>query len=123
MLLVVTNWFFHKVYWSQWIAGCNRRRKAVERLDRLGFVSGQVRHASLPRSQVASMYREGFETVLFLQNLQVSAGTAALAARRRRSAWPPTLAVGGVTFLGQRKLPYRKMLVADGRADRASCSP
>ena len=27
VLLVVTNWFFHQVYWSQWIARFNRRRK------------------------------------------------------------------------------------------------
>src|SRR5262249_28638211 len=30
VLLVVTNWFFHKVYWSQWIARFNRRRKTLE---------------------------------------------------------------------------------------------
>ena len=41
VLLLVTNWFFHRVYWSQWIGRFNRRRKMLERVDRLGFVSGQ----------------------------------------------------------------------------------
>ena len=31
VLLVVTNWFFHRVYWSQWIARFNRRRKRSRR--------------------------------------------------------------------------------------------
>ena len=31
VLLVVTNWFFHRVYWSQWIARFNRRRKRWRR--------------------------------------------------------------------------------------------
>ena len=26
VLLVVTNWFFHKVYWSEWIGRFNKRR-------------------------------------------------------------------------------------------------
>ena len=29
VLLVVMNWFFHKVYWTGWIASHNRRRKAL----------------------------------------------------------------------------------------------
>jgi hypothetical protein len=29
VLLVVTNWFFRKVYWSPWIARFNRRRKVL----------------------------------------------------------------------------------------------
>jgi high-affinity iron transporter len=111
VLLVVTNWFFHRVYWSQWIARFNRRRKTLERLDRLGFVSGQA--IGLAILGLTSVYREGFETVLFIQNLEVSAGTAAclLGAGIGLVA---TLAVGGVTFVAQRKLPYRRMLIATG---------
>jgi hypothetical protein len=75
VLLVVTNWFFHRVYWSEWIARFNRRRKTLERIDRLGFISGQT--VGFVILGLTSVYREGFETVLFLQNLQVSAGTAA----------------------------------------------
>jgi FTR1 family protein len=101
VLLVVTNWFFHKVYWSQWIARFNRRRKVLS-----GFFG-------LMLLGLTSVYREGFETVLFVQNLQVSAGTAAclLGSAIGLAA---TLGVGGLTFAAQRKLPYKKMLIATG---------
>jgi high-affinity iron transporter len=108
VLLVVTNWFFHRVYWSQWIARFNRQRK---RLEGVGFLSGQA--IGLGILGLTSVYREGFETVLFVQNLEVSAGATAclLGAAIGLAA---TLAVGGVTFLAQRKLPYRRMLIATG---------
>ena len=111
VLLVVTNWFFHRVYWSQWIARFNRRRKHLEKLDRLGFVSGQA--IGLGILGLTSVYREGFETVLFIQNLEVSAGAAAclLGAGIGLAG---VLAVGGVTFVAQRKLPYKRMLIATG---------
>jgi high-affinity iron transporter len=51
--------------------------------------------------------------VLFVQNLEVSAGAAAclLGAAIGLAG---TLAVGAVTFVAQRKLPYRRMLIATG---------
>jgi high-affinity iron transporter len=30
VLLVVMNWFFHKVYWTGWIAAHNRRRRELQ---------------------------------------------------------------------------------------------
>jgi FTR1 family protein len=105
VLLVVTNWFFHRVYWSQWIARFNRRRKALEKL---GLASGGLVILGL-----TSVYREGFETVLFVQNLQVSAGTGACVLGSGIGL-AATLAVGLVTFALQRKLPYRRMLIATG---------
>jgi high-affinity iron transporter len=105
VLLVVTNWFFHKVYWSQWIARFNRRRKTLEKL---GLAS-----AGLVILGLTSVYREGFETVLFVQNLQVSAGTGACVLGSGIGL-AATLAVGVVTFAFQRKLPYKKMLIATG---------
>jgi high-affinity iron transporter len=65
VLLVVTNWFFHKVYWSEWIGRFNRRRRVLEQVDRLGFISGQTLGFVL--LGITSVYREGFETVLFLR--------------------------------------------------------
>jgi high-affinity iron transporter len=111
VLLVVTNWFFHRLYWSEWIGRFHRRRKALERIDRLGFISGQVFGFAL--LGLTSVYREGFETVLFLQNLQVSAGTSAtlLGVAIGLGA---TLVVGFITFRLERKLPYKKMLIATG---------
>jgi formate hydrogenlyase subunit 3/multisubunit Na+/H+ antiporter MnhD subunit len=29
VLLVIMNWFFHKIYWGGWIRAHNRRRKAL----------------------------------------------------------------------------------------------
>jgi plastocyanin len=59
-------------YETKWIARFNRRRK---RLEGVGFLSGQA--LGLGILGLTSVYREGFETVLFVQNLEVSAGAAA----------------------------------------------
>ncbi len=111
VLLVVTNWFFHRVYWSEWIARFNRRRRSLERVEQFGFISGQTLGFLL--LGLTSVYREGFETVLFLQNLQVSAGTGAtlLGVAIGLGA---TLVVGFVTFALGRKLPYKRMLIVTG---------
>ena len=65
VLLVVMNWFFHKVYWTGWIS-MHRRRKQLDQ--------GRVAAATLAGARAgvlgfSSVYREGFEVVLFLQNL------------------------------------------------------
>jgi high-affinity iron transporter len=111
VLLLVTNWFFHRVYWSQWIGRFNRRRKMLERVDRLGFVSGQA--LGFVVLGLTSVYREGFETVLFLQNLKASAGTGAVILGVGVGL-AATAVVGLSTFALERKLPYRKMLIATG---------
>jgi high-affinity iron transporter len=111
VLLLVTNWFFHRVYWSEWLGRFHRRRKALEKFDRFGFVSGQL--AGFALLGLTSVYREGFETVLFLQNLQVSAGSQATVLGIAIGL-AGTLVVGFVTFKLERKLPYKKMLIATG---------
>jgi high-affinity iron transporter len=111
VLLLVTNWFFHRVYWSEWLGRFHRRRKALEKFDRFGFVSGQLVGFAL--LGLTSVYREGFETVLFLQNLQVSAGSQATVLGIAIGL-AGTLVVGFVTFKLERKLPYKKMLIATG---------
>ena len=111
VLLLITNWFFHRVYWSQWISRFNRRRKAIERFDRVGFLSGQV--IGLVLLGLSSVYREGLETVLFLQALQTSAGLGA-AALGAGIGLGATLIVGVITFKLQRKLPFKRMLILTG---------
>jgi high-affinity iron transporter len=111
VLLLVTNWFFHRVYWSQWISRFNRRRRALEHWDRLGFISGQTLGFVL--LGLSSVYREGLETVLFLQALQTSAGTSTTLLGAGIGLGG-TLIVGGATFKLQRKLPFKRMLIITG---------
>src|SRR3954466_8471323 len=43
VLLVIMNWFFHKVYWTKWIGSRNAQRKRVlARGAEAGFVGAQV---------------------------------------------------------------------------------
>ena len=82
VLLLITNWFFHRSTGAEWIGKFHRRRRLLEKLDgRVGFISAQV--IGLVLLGLTSVYREGFETVLFLQSLQLSAGHADGAGGRR----------------------------------------
>ena len=61
----------------------------------------------------STVYREGFETVLFLQALELNSGLAVVVEGVVLGA----IAVGAVavaTFKLERKLPYRKMLIVTG---------
>ena len=60
-----------------------------------------------------SVYREGFETVLFLQAIVLEAG-AGIVLIGVAIGLAATLAVGYLTIRLQRKLPHKKMLVATG---------
>jgi high-affinity iron transporter len=112
VLLVVMNWFFHKVYWTQWIGKRNAQRKrALARSAEGGFLAGQA--IALVLLGFSSVYREGFEVVLFLQTLQLQAGTPAVL-EGVAIGLAGTAAVGVVTFSLQQKLPYRRMLVVTG---------
>jgi high-affinity iron transporter len=109
VLLVVMNWFFHKVYWTGWISHHNRRRKRLT-------ASHQGRRTlllGLAALGFTSVYREGFEIVLFLQNMRITYG-AATVLEGVAIGLALTAMVGVVTFRLQRKLPYRRMLVATG---------
>jgi len=114
VLLLVMNWFFHRVYWTEWISSFHKRRKALLARDedaKVAFVSAQV--LGLFVLGLTSVYREGFETVLFLQSLELSAGLPATAG----GALLGLLATGVVallTFRLQRKLPYKRMLIVTG---------
>ena len=106
VLLVVMNWFVHKVYWSQWIGRHHRQRRRV--LARGGAVT-----LGLVALGFTSVYREGFEVVLFLQSLQLEAGTATVL-EGVAIGLAATAVVGVITFWLHHKLPYRKMLVLTG---------
>jgi high-affinity iron transporter len=107
VLLLVLNWFVHKVYWSEWIGRHHRRRR------RLLAASGAGATIGLVALGFTSVYREGFEVVLFLQSLQLQAGSATVL-EGVALGLAGTAAVGVLTFWLHHKLPYRKMLVLTG---------
>jgi high-affinity iron transporter len=107
VLLLVLNWFVHKVYWSEWIGRHHRRRRTL--LARAGF-SATVGLVALG---FTSVYREGFEVVLFLQNLQLQDGTGTVL-EGVGIGLVLTAIVGVLTFWLHAKLPYRRMLILTG---------
>jgi high-affinity iron transporter len=111
VLLVVMNWFFHKIYWTGWISARNRQRRRV--LDRAGIDSRRATLIGLILLGITSVYREGFEVVLFLQNLRLTYGASDVL-EGVALGLALTALVGGLTFLAQRKLHYKRMLVLTG---------
>jgi high-affinity iron transporter len=107
VLLIVLNWFVHKVYWSQWIGRHHRQRTKVLARVGIGATLGLVLLG------FTSVYREGFEVVLFLQTLELQNGTATVL-EGVALGLAGTAAVGVLTFWLHRKLPYKKMLVLTG---------
>jgi high-affinity iron transporter len=106
VLLLITNWFFHKSYWENWLAAFHGRKKRLltgETGIWLGLVS----------LGFTSVYREGFETVLFLQALVLDAGTGTVLAGVGIGLLL-TVVIGVLTFRFQSRLPHKKMLIATG---------
>lgn len=110
VLLVVMNWFFHKVYWTGWIAHHSNRKK---RILQAASDTGRRPFLGLVLLGFTAIYREGFEIVLFLQNLRLRAGSA-LVLKGTVVGLTLTGVVAVLTFLGHKRLPYKKMLVVTG---------
>ena len=108
VLLMVTNWVFHKYYWTGWNARLRDLSKAAQK-PRKPFLES----LALVGVGFMTIFREGFETTLFMQSLMLEAGMRPVLVG---------LAVGGAliaglgfaVFLIGAKLPYRKMLVFTG---------
>jgi high-affinity iron transporter len=111
VLLVVMNWFFHRIYWTGWISSHNRRRRRL--LVEVGPANRRRLLLGLALLGFTSVYREGFEIVLFLQSLRLKYGSGVVA-EGAAIGIALTLAVGIVTFGLARRLPYKRMLVLTG---------
>jgi high-affinity iron transporter len=110
VLLVIMNWFFHKIYWTGWIAHHNRRRRA---LADTAEEHSQRAQLGLVLLGFTAIYREGFEVVLFLQNLRLQAG-AGVVLNGTLIGLALTAIVALLTFAAHERLPYKKMLVLTG---------
>src|ERR1700719_4742081 len=112
VLLVIMNWFFHKIYWGGWIRAHNRRRKALfaswnRESSRQSFLWGLILLG------FTSLYREGFEVVLFLQSYNLRLGGGVVLKGALLGLFLSGL-VAVFTFVLQRHLPHRKMLITTG---------
>jgi high-affinity iron transporter len=113
VLLLVLNWFFHRVYWTGWIAGHRKRGKALAGAAAVATGVAASTVAGLYLLGFSSVFREGFETVLFLQALDLEAGTGVVFAGVGLGL-ALTAAVGVLTFVLERRLPYKRMLIVTG---------
>ena len=112
VLLLILNWFYHRVYWAEHLAGLppaqaapapRRRSRARRRAD------DRARRARV-LERLPRRVRDG----------SLPAGADARGRSARRPArvcllgLAATFAVGVVTILLERKLPHRKMLIVTG---------
>src|SRR5213078_573359 len=113
VLLVIMNWFFHKIYWGGWIRAHNRRRKTLLENARAAEISQSRLWWGLILLGFTSLYREGFEVVLFLQSYNLRLGGGVVV----KGALLGLLLSGMVavlTFVLQQRLPYPKILITTG---------
>jgi high-affinity iron transporter len=113
VLLVVMNWFFHKVYWGGWIGVHNRKKKALLAEAKNSEISKSRLLWGLGLLGFAAFYREGFEVVLFLQTYYLKMGGVVVLKGALLGGGLSAMA-GVLTFVAQRRLPYRKMLICTG---------
>jgi len=112
VLLIVMNWFLHKLYWSGWIVAHNRQKKKILHAAEMGTSPGVV-FWGLVLLGLTSVYREGFEVVLFLQSYYLKLGGWTVL-YGSLCGLVLTLIVAAITFVAHQRMPYRKMLIITG---------
>src|SRR5213596_3215190 len=113
VLLVIMNWFFHKIYWGGWIRAHNRRRKSLLTEGSTDEISRSRLWWGLILLGFTSLYREGFEVVLFLQSYHLRLG-GGVVLKGALLGLVLTGMVAVLTFVLLQRLPYRKMLITTG---------
>ena len=108
ILLMVTNWVFHKMYWVGWNARLRDLSKSAQAVRAPVWEIGALLGVGF-----LTVYREGFETTIFMQSLMLegSAGSVLLGAT---AGFAFIAAIGMLIMAFGAKLPYRKMLVFTG---------
>lgn len=111
VLLLVMNWFFHKMYWTGWISNHHKRRRSLLSSD--PETNQRRMLLGLALLGFTSVYREGFEIVIFLQNLRELYGSSVVLEGVAIGALFTT-AAGVLTFALHQRLPYKRLLVITG---------
>ena len=111
VLMVIMNWFFHKIYWGGWIKHHNRRRK--ELIAKAEVASDRRVFWGFVLLGFTSLYREGVEVVLFLQSYHLRLGDRVVL-EGALLGLILSACVAVLTFVLQERLPYRKMLIVTG---------
>src|SRR5207244_11628850 len=96
-----------------WIRAPNRRRKVLLDNARTAEISRWRLWFGLVLLGFTSLYREGFEVVLFLQSYHLRLG-GAVVLKGALLGMVLTAMVAVLTFVLQQRLPYRKMLITTG---------
>jgi high-affinity iron transporter len=108
ILLMVTNWVFHKMYWVGWNARLRDLSKSAKAVRTRFWDVGALLGVGF-----LTVYREGFETTIFMQSLVLEGSTASVLLG----------VLAGCVFIGTigtliivfgAKLPYRKLLICTG---------
>jgi high-affinity iron transporter len=111
VLLLVMNWFFHRMYWTGWISHHHQRRRKLLGSSEQASVRSMM--LGLGLLGFTSVYREGFEIVIFLQGLRETFG-ASVVLEGVVLGLLFTAAVGVLTFGLHERLPYKRLLIITG---------
>lgn len=109
VLLLIMNWFFHQVYWTDRMASFQKHKHELT----TGGTVLKAQWWGLAVLGFTSIYREGFETTLFLQSLVLQAGAASVLGGTAVGL-ALVIGVGVAVFKWQAKLPMKKLLIWTG---------
>lgn len=113
VLLIIMNWFFHKVYWTGWISLHSQKKRELLEAETDEGSSKKRLFWGMALLGFTSLYREGFEVVLFLQSYRLRLGGIPILYGVAIGLLL-TIIVAVLTFVAHRRLPYRRMLVLTG---------
>jgi high-affinity iron transporter len=111
VLLLVMNWFFHKMYWTGWISSHHKRRRSLLSAD--PDTNRRRMLIGLALLGFTSVYRESFEVVIFLQSLRELYGSSVVLEGVVIGCLF-TAAAGVLTFGLHQRLPYKRLLIITG---------
>jgi len=108
ILLMVTNWVFHKMYWVGWNAKLRNLSKSAKAVSETRWEIFALLGVGF-----LTVYREGFETTIFMQSL-VLEGKSGPVLLGVGAGFIFIFTIGLLIMVFGAKLPYRKLLVVTG---------